>query len=126
MKIAEKYALSKSTVQTIIRSFKNSGSIQNKRGRGRKLLLTNRELRTIVKEVKQSPSLTGQKVAFYVKEMFDKEISGRTIQRTLNRVNLKSRSAVCKPLISKKNLTPRMKFARDHINKDQKFWDNIL
>ena len=76
------------------------------------MILTNRQLQTIVKEVKQSPSLTGQKVAYYVKEMFDKKISGRIIQRTLNRVNLKS-------LISKKNLTQRMKFARDHINKDQ-------
>ena len=35
MKIAEKYALSKSTVQTIIRNFKNNGSIQNKPGRGK-------------------------------------------------------------------------------------------
>ena len=79
-----------------------------------------------MKEVKQLPPLTGQKVAYYVKEMFDKKISGRIIQRTLNRVKLKSCSVVCKPLISKKNLTQRMKFARYHINKDQKFWDNIL
>ena len=61
-----------------------------------------------------------------MKDAFGKEISPRTIQRTLNEENLRSRAAVRKPYISKKNGIKRMKFASDHIFEDQAFWDSVL
>lgn len=125
-KLGEKYKLAKSTVQRIVTNFKLTGSVQNKRRSGRKPKLTQREVRHVVKKVVISPSLSAPKLATEVEEMFGKKVSHNTIRRVLHKQNLKSRPAVRKPLISKRNATKRLQFARDHISKGQSFWDSIL
>lgn len=124
--LSEKYKLPKPTVQTIIKNFRTTGSVENKPRSGRNPVLTQREVRQIVRQVKVTPTLTSPKLATGVKEMFGKQVSPKTIRRILNKENLKSRPAVQKPLISRKNAIKRMQFARKYICKDESFWDSIL
>lgn len=124
--IGTKYKLARTTIQTIIKNFRANGSVQNKVRSGRKPILAHREVRHVLNKVNVTPSLSAPKLSTEIKEMFDKQVSPRTIQRTLNKGNLKSHRAVRKPLIVPRNATKRVKFARDHISKPQTFWDSIL
>ena len=118
MQIA-KYKLVNQLCRKIIYNFKIIRSIPNKRGRGRKRILKNREVHNVLQQLNKFGSLPGKTISCQVKDMPGKKTSLRTIPRTLNKENLKSRIAVGKLYISKKNATKNMKFARDHIFEDK-------
>ncbi|OXA41131.1 hypothetical protein Fcan01_23994 [Folsomia candida] len=91
--IGTKYKLARTTIQTIIKNFRANGSVQNKVRSGRKPILAHREVRHVLNKVNVTPSLSAPQLSTEIKEMFDKQVSPRTIQRTLNKGNLKSHRA---------------------------------
>ncbi|KAI3375336.1 hypothetical protein L3Q82_021829 [Scortum barcoo] len=46
--------------------------------------------------------------------------------KRLHKFDFHGRCARRKPLLSKKNIKARLKFARENIDKDQVFWNNVL
>ena len=49
-----------------------------------------------------------------------------TIRQTLNKHGVHGRIARRKPLLSKKNIAARLKFAKDHVDEPEGYWKNIL
>ena len=56
--VAKKFDVSKNAVVRIMKKFNDTGSVENKRGRGRKRKLTTRDDSMILREVKKNPQIT--------------------------------------------------------------------
>uniref|UniRef100_A0A803KBT8 Transposase Tc1-like domain-containing protein n=1 Tax=Xenopus tropicalis TaxID=8364 RepID=A0A803KBT8_XENTR len=53
-------------------------------------------------------------------------VSESTIRKTLNKNGFHGRIPQKKPLLSKKNIVARLKFAKQHLDVPQQYWQNIL
>uniref|UniRef100_A0A803JCJ7 Transposase Tc1-like domain-containing protein n=1 Tax=Xenopus tropicalis TaxID=8364 RepID=A0A803JCJ7_XENTR len=49
-----------------------------------------------------------------------------TIRKTLNKNEFHGRIPQRKPLLYKKNIAARLKFAKEHLDVPQQYWQNIL
>ena len=54
------------------------------------------------------------------------DLSVSTVKSPLRENKLFGRIARKKPLVSKRNLVSRLKFAKQHVHKDLSFWQNVL
>lgn len=124
--IAALLKIPRTTVQYIIKKYKSSGLIINKQGRGRKPIFSVKEKRAIVRKVAANPKLTISKIKVQVENETGKTANRKTIANVLKSRGFKSCRARKKPLISKANLKKRLAFAKEHVNKNQNFWDSIL
>ncbi|XP_065363321.1 uncharacterized protein LOC135956697 [Calliphora vicina] len=82
--------------------------------------------RYIVRKIRQNPKLSAPKLATEVKNELNKTCSAETIRRVLRKHDFNGRVARKKPFINKKNQAARLKFAKEHINKDSSFWEPVI
>ena len=112
-------------VQTIIRKYKAFGTTETLQRSGRKSKLTTKDEQILVRKVELNPKTTKKDM---VKElaMSDIKVSTSTIKRMLHKNGLKGYRYRKKPLLQDRHRKARLKFARDHQDKDQVFWRHIL
>ncbi|GBM69178.1 hypothetical protein AVEN_91760-1 [Araneus ventricosus] len=91
--IAKLVNLSHSTVQYVIKSFKEENRIENKVRKGRPAKLTKRDQRFIIRKFVKNPHLCALKVSAEFNEKFSTSISPETVRRVLRAAGLNGRSA---------------------------------
>lgn len=124
--LAKKFKIKLTTAYQIIKRFEKEGRLANKSGRGRKLKLSEREARHVIKKVKTEPFTSCPKLKEDLKESFGKEVCSRTVQNYIRRAGLKACTPRRKPLISKRNRKKRLEFATEHVGKNAAFWNRVL
>lgn len=82
--------LPKSTVFNIIKKYKETNSLANCPGRGRKPILTPREKRNVVRKIKKDPFKSAPKIAAEVKEDTGKAVSSQTVRNILKKEGFKA------------------------------------
>lgn len=82
--------------------------------------------RLIVRIAKKNPFTSSSAIKDDINKKYGISVSSRTIRRRLNESKLFGRTAVKKPLVSKKNLKARLEFAKDNIDRPLSFWKNVL
>uniref|UniRef100_A0A9J7X170 Transposase Tc1-like domain-containing protein n=1 Tax=Cyprinus carpio carpio TaxID=630221 RepID=A0A9J7X170_CYPCA len=92
---------------------------------GRPSKFTPRADRKMLKEITKNPKISSQDLqqAFAT---VDVKVHASTVRKRLQKFNFHERCARRKPLLSKKNIKARLKFARENVDKDQDFWNNVL
>lgn len=90
--------------------------------RGRKRKTSSVDDRRIVRYSKEDPSASSKKI----QKDLNLSVSDVTIRRRLMENNLFARSPRKVPLLSKKQVTARLKFAQDHLTWPAEKWRNIL
>ena len=83
-KLSNMFNIPKTTVHDIIQKFKNMGSMANLKGRGRKTILITREVRQIVRKVKENRFVSAPKLSEMAGSEFGKKIGPKSIRRILN------------------------------------------
>lgn len=121
-KIAEKYKISKTSVEKLCKKFEKTQQIGNIPGRGRNRATTKREDTLIVRQIKIKPDTSSSEI----KEQLNLNVSTKTIRRRLRENNFQSRVSIRKPMISAKNKKKRLEFAKNHIDKPISFWKNVI
>ncbi|CAK9820113.1 Transposable element Tcb1 transposase [Anthophora quadrimaculata] len=116
----------RSTIQYILKKFKEDKITVNKPRQGRPKLLTNREESRILRAVKQDSSISTPEIQEKVLIPLGKSVSCDTIRRVLYRANLNSRSSRKRPLITVKNSKKRLEFANKYISKSEEFWKRVI
>lgn len=124
--IGELIKRSSSTVQYVIKKYREHNSLENRPRNLNRRLLGERDVRFILEEVKKDPFISCPKLTSRLKETAGKDCSSRTIQRCLRSCNFASRIARKKPYINKINRQKRLDFANTHIHKDFDFWKNVI
>ena len=69
-----------STVSRIIKRYKDTNSIQNKKGRGRKPILSAREKRILLREVRSNCRVSACELKYNVKEYFAKIVLHKKLE----------------------------------------------
>lgn len=113
--ISQRFQVSRSGVRGIIQIFKDSNTVQNKPGRGRKRTLSVRLERKLV-----SPKALSKDLATGV------IVSKKTIIRALHRNGLRGCRPRKPPLLRKRHLQARLQYARDNREKDYSYWKHVL
>lgn len=125
-KIGEMIGKSKSSVQTVIRNYGNTGTLKVKPHSGRPNVLSDTTNRLIVRKVKENPKISAAKIGDDVRNELNIKVSNETIRNVLRKNNFHCRVARNKPLISKKNKRLRLEFAKEHENKGMDFWNRVI
>lgn len=124
--ISRRLDVPKSTVHNILQKFKKTGTVRNLAGRGRKRKTTQRTDHQIKQLAIKNRKISAAKIAAEVKMATETEICPQTVRNRLNQTGLHGCVPRKKPLISKRNKTKRLNFAREHVNKPPEFWQSIL
>jgi transposase len=117
---------STSTVQYIIKRFKETGKIENKPRIRNRFKLDERDDRFILREIKKNPKLSAPKLVEMLKLNSGKTVCAETIRRVLRSNNFHGRVARRKPYISEANRRKRISFAKQFKNHGFSFWKNVI
>lgn len=125
-KIGERLKMGHTTVQYIIRKYKKTHSVLNAARHGRPRKTNTRTDRYICQLVMKKRTSSARKIAAEVENATGTKVCAQTIRNRLNEANFGGRVARKKPFISKRNRQKRLKFAKEHVNKPDEFWDSII
>lgn len=124
--ISRLFGRNESTIRSVYQRYKDAEDLTNKKRTGRPKVFNERDCRKIVSYVSKNPRATSSEIAAGMKQEVDKTVCNRTIRNVLKKAGYNARVARRKPLISKRNQLKRKTFAKDFINKDTSFWDNVM
>ena len=112
--LAREFGVSLSTVRGILKRYEERGTVQRKEGSGAKPRLTDRDVRSLVRNARASPwsSLTAHSQA--LASVSGTAVSRKTVARRLKDHGLQSRVAAKTPLLNKANKDRRLIWAQEH------------
>uniref|UniRef100_A0A3B3R2T1 Tc1-like transposase DDE domain-containing protein n=1 Tax=Paramormyrops kingsleyae TaxID=1676925 RepID=A0A3B3R2T1_9TELE len=113
-----------STVRQTVYKWKKFSTVATLPRRGHPVKMTARAQRRMLNEVKKNPrvSAKGLQKSLAHASIF---VDTSTIRKTLNKNGVHGRTPRRKPLLSKKNIAARLKFAKEHLDVPQHYWQNI-
>ncbi|GBL97334.1 Transposable element Tc1 transposase [Araneus ventricosus] len=124
--IAKLVNLSHSTVQYVIKRFKEENRIENKVSKDRPAKLTELDQRFIIRKFVKNPRLSALKASAEFNENFSTLISPETVRQVLRAAKLNGRSARRKFFVSAENRKLMLSFAKSMLNKPETYWNNVL
>lgn len=124
--IAEILKMKRSTVGNIISRYKNEDRIDLKARSGRPCILTTREKRSILQNVKVNPRLSSSKLAEEVQQKYNKDVSAETVRSFLRKHGFHARVPRKKPFINELNRRRRIAFAKKYRNHSINFWKTVI
>ena len=124
--LARRLGCSRKNAINAINLFNNTGSLSNKKRKSRKRKTTPREDAAITSIAKLNPFVGTPKIKQQIAQNLKFDLSVSTVKSRLRENKLFGRVARKKPLVSKRNLVSRLKFAKQHVHKDLCFWQNVL
>ena len=125
-KIGQTVNKSHSTVQYIVNKFREEGSTQNVPRKPKERRLNKRDERFILKRVRENPRLSVPQLRPLVENVAGKMMSDQTVRRALWKHGYHGRIPRKRPYVNKVNRRNRLSFAKEHIHKDQEFWDSVI
>lgn len=123
--ISKRFQVSRSGVRGIIQKFKATQSVKNKIGRGRKRLISKTLERKLARDVTKDPRTTAKAL---VNDLTKSgiEVSEKTVTRALHRSGLRGCRPRKTPLLQKRHLQARLKYARENLEKDDAYWKHVI
>ena len=115
----------KSTIHSVIQKYRETGSVANKAGRGRKRMTSARQDRSLFVEMKK-PRMDAELVASRSKELIGINVSPSTIRRRMYERGYHGRVARKKPYLNEYHIKRRLQFAKDHIDQPMEFWKKVI
>lgn len=114
-----------STVRQIIYKWREFNTVATLPRRGRPAKISPRAQRRIINEVRRNPRASAKDLQTSLART-NISVHTSTICKILNKNGVHGRTARRKPLLTKKNIAARLKFAKDHLDAPQHFWQKIL
>lgn len=124
-KISQTLRVNVNTVGCIIRKWKTSNSVLNVPRSGCPRKITGATERLVIRKVKRNPFVTRSEI----QEDLQRSgviVSKDTISRTIHRAGIYSRAPRKTPLLSKKHVSSRLKFADDYLLKPDEYWNSVV
>jgi transposase len=123
--IAKLIDRSKSTIHYILKKFNDEKDITNKPRPGRPKKLTEREEKTVIREIQRDPFISGPKLASIVATQFKKKVHPELCRRLMRKNGFRV-APTTKSRISKTNKILRLKNVKEYINKDSSYCSTVL
>ncbi|CAJ0941715.1 unnamed protein product, partial [Ranitomeya imitator] len=123
--IANQLGVKKSTVGAIIRKWKTYKTTDNLPRSGAPCKIPPRGVRMITRTVSKNPRTTRGDLVNELQRA-GTNVTRPTISNTLRHHGLRSCSARRVPLLKPVHVRARLKFAREHLDDPEEFWENVL
>ncbi|CAJ0965804.1 unnamed protein product [Ranitomeya imitator] len=123
--IANQLGVKKSTVGAIIRKWKTYKTTDNLSRSGAPRKIPPRGVRMITRTVSKNPRTTRGDLVNELQRA-GTNVTRPTISNTLRHHGLRSCSARRVPLLKPVHVRARLKFAREHLDDPEEFWENVL
>ncbi len=120
--IASQQNVSPSTVHKVS---KNTG-IKSQGSKGRRKKLNHNNISLCVRLLTSNQVKTASNLSKYLKENLDIDVHRSTIARSLKERGMKSGEKKKKPLLSKKHVQARLKFAKEHLAWTVDDWKRVI
>lgn len=123
--LSNRFQVSRTAVRGIIKKFKERGIIQNLAGRGRKPKISKTLERKLVRDVSKDPTTTAKSL---VNDLATSgvDVSEKTVTRALHRNGLRGYRPRRTPLLQKRHLQARLKYAQGNLQKPEAFWKRVI
>lgn len=124
-KLSEQFKIPISTIQSIIKKWKEQGSVSNKPRTGAPKKINPRACSKLVRIAKCNPRVTRKEL---VEEMssIGVNVTKQTITNVMKSKGLRRCQARKVPLLKKKHLEARKKFATDMLKKEDAYFNKVL
>ena len=123
--ISRRMGVSRQAIITLIKKHRVSGSVKDKRGRGRKRATTVRQDRKLIRKSLQNRRLTARQLGVDL-AADGTLVCTQTVRNRLREAGLRGCVAAKKPLLSKANKKARLEFARAHSAWSAEDWQRVL
>lgn len=124
--IAARLGCAQRTVAAIVKRFKETGSIERKKGSGRPRKTTIVEDHFIRLQCLRNRFKTSVELKADLYRARRTEISSRTVRRRLVTIGLPARRPVVKPALTAFARQNRLCWAREHIKWTDEMWDSVI
>lgn len=124
-KIAERLRVSRDTVKSIVKKFKEHGTVKNLPGRGRKQKMSASALRYMNRKVQKNPRTAAIDLQTDL-EQAGTSVSKSTVRRMLYSQGFHARTPRRTPLLTQKHKKKRLEYAKGHLDKPLKYWQTVL
>ena len=125
-KIARDLSISRTTVQSIIKKFKNTGSVENIGLRGRKPRWTIRDTNLLLRLVKSKRKITFKKLCSEFNHSRTQKFSQTSIRSYLRRTGFRRRMLKKNILIRPANRKKRLNFCKEKRDWTIEDWKNVV
>uniref|UniRef100_A0AAQ5ZXB5 Transposase Tc1-like domain-containing protein n=1 Tax=Amphiprion ocellaris TaxID=80972 RepID=A0AAQ5ZXB5_AMPOC len=113
------------TAAHIIQKFKIHGTVTNLPGRGRRRKIGDKWKRRKTRMVRKEPRTTSKDIKGELQYQ-GTSVSDRIIRHCLSQSGLHGRRPRRTPLLKTNHKKARLEFAKLHVDKPQRFWENVL
>ena len=120
--IAKKFKRSENTIKNLLKKWNTTGSVERKKGTGRKRSLSTKQEKTLVREAKRNRKMTRKQL----KLECGLNVCDSTITNYLHANGYYCRRTIAKPFVSDQNQIKRLKFAQDHIQWRYNEWSKVM
>lgn len=124
--IATILSMNKNTVTNTLKKWKETGSVAQKRGQGRRKKTTVRERRLIIRYSLGDRRLTSSDLSNIVNLNKPNPVTSRTVRSILQKYGLRGCIAAKKPLLSAANIVKRFNFAKRYRHWSAARWNLVL
>lgn len=124
--ICNKVGCVRSSVGYTLRRYQQHNSVQNLHRTGRNKISTARDIRSLIRMVKQDRKQTSTVLAQLWTLSNNKTASPRTVRRVLQEHDLMWRPACPKPRLTKDHIKQRLAFCKDHRNWTKRRWRDVI
>ena len=123
--ISKTLEIHQSTVRQTIYKWGQFGTVATLARSRRPVKMTPRAQRRLINEVKKQPRVTAKDLKASLVQA-NICVHESTVRKTLNKRGFYGRTPRRKPLLTKKNIAAHLKFAKEHIDTPQRYWQNVL
>jgi transposase len=117
--ISKKLGVTRQTIQNLLQKYKETGSVLNRPGQGRKRKLNSKEEKAVVKKAKRGKD--SPQIAREMSEKLNEQVSDRTIRRTIKRSGAKYLVIEEEEELNEDQISRRLNFALQRKNYDFKY-----
>lgn len=114
--LARIFNISRSTIKSVIKKFHQHGTVENRPGRGRKSLFTNRDVNQLSRAAKLNRKTSLQDITNVVNEGKDHRFCKKTISRKLKSMGYKRRVSKKNMVVKESNRKKRVSWCRARRN----------
>lgn len=124
--VANRFGVSRSTVQRVYTRFMETGVYTRRPGTGPHRKTTRRDDNFVVSLALRNRHSTAVEIRNELQHVRNVNISERTVRRRFNEAELRSRRPATGPELSREHRVARLQFAREHQNWNADDWGRVL
>ena len=125
MKLRKKLGMTRATVQSILRKYNQTGTIENSQRSGRPPKLNARDLQFLNCIVTKDAESRRTPVENITAKL-DMDILTKTVRRAMKKIGISYHPAAIKPFVSKVNAKKRLDWCKEHLSWTVEDWPKVI